>query len=44
MAEKAPKYDPERQGSWAQAAEGLSTEDDAAVLGQCRRLTIEAHR
>lgn len=33
MAEDAPKYDPERQASLTGVAEGLATEDDAAVLG-----------
>lgn len=34
MAEDVPKYDPERQTSLTGVAEGLSTEDDAAVLGE----------
>lgn len=33
MTEEALKYDPERQGSLTGVAEGLASEDDAAVLG-----------
>ncbi|KAF2241143.1 gaba permease [Trematosphaeria pertusa] len=34
MAEEVPKYDPERQASLTGVAEGLSSEDDAAVLAK----------